>query len=213
MYRYRYRYIFAATCSNHGCHRAYGRSAAAAPGGSFTSTCGCYCPPEYGFSGDTCTTCNLACDGSTKAVAQVLSGASIACVHVSGEHRASGPGRTSLSTYVAWTRVCACRANACSRADHRAKKEQMHAPAGVNRRGSHALSSCGPWRGASSQSDIGPSTYVCFRKLWVVECSLPTRCVAFRPCASARVPRGSGHHPTLQAKPALPQSRRSCIRR
>ena len=32
-------------------------------GGSFTTTCTCYCPPAYGFSGPTCDVCAPACPG------------------------------------------------------------------------------------------------------------------------------------------------------
>ena len=37
-------------------------------GGSFNRSCGCYCPKQYGFTGPTCTTCSLKCDGGVEAV-------------------------------------------------------------------------------------------------------------------------------------------------
>jgi hypothetical protein len=41
-----------------------------ANGGSFTADCGCFCPPEYGFSGSTCMTCELTCQSGAKAIVQ-----------------------------------------------------------------------------------------------------------------------------------------------
>jgi hypothetical protein len=41
-----------------------------ANGGSFTPDCGCYCPPEYGFTGETCRTCDVACEGGASPVVQ-----------------------------------------------------------------------------------------------------------------------------------------------
>jgi hypothetical protein len=54
-----------------------------ANGGSFTEDCSCYCPPEYGFTGDTCTTCDFECEGGGKAFVQpadALSGVPAMCM-------------------------------------------------------------------------------------------------------------------------------------